>query len=451
MSTSSAEDWNDSDPPLIYRSWRTVCAASFLIYASLGGVLPMLSLFLRTSTGMTWFQVSAVVAGFPFGSAFILPIIRGAKQRHYDPRLGTALGQLLFSFVAMSVSITAQEGALLKLDWRLAVGISVIIGILSTWTLSWLNELAGQTSPSNPRAAREWRLWGAVGFVVPAWCVELLVGSATTADWDQFALLYSISAWSGLVGVIVLLLAWRQELSVPIAEPQATNVAPRNSLSLPLLAACVAVAVLQRCHELWVTPFIENVLELHGVRVQLSLRLSVVSHVAEVATLYGLGRIVWVIGPRLTMLLGLGFWLSRCLVLGWVAQTPLSARAALTNLFFAQILAGIGTVLFAGAAAVVLGRQLRSSRDALSATVFWSSLMAALGLLVVGTITDAALTKVGLPMATRVVNLWPERWEVGSYVLILREWSGLWFGSAVLPLVAMVLLCLSRLRTSLSD
>lgn len=446
MSTPKLGDWDDSDPPLVYRSWRTVCCVSFLIYAAMGSALPMLSLFLRTSAAMPWWQVSTIFAALALGSAIALPLIQFGQRRHYDPRLGTALGQLLCSAVAMAVVICSQNKLLIGADWRIAASLALVAGVLFAWTLSWLHELAGQTAPANPRASREWRLWGAVGFVLPAWCVELAVGRITSVVWEQFEVLFSISAWIGIAAVAVLVIAWQQETSVKPVEIAAAPNREKTTVGGGLLGAVIVVAVLQRWHEFLVVPFIEQVLEQHSSVPPLSLRLSVVPQVAEVATLYALGRVIWLIGVRLSLVTALAVWLFRCLLLGAIAQTPMGAREALTGLFIAQVCGGIATALFAGTAAFAVSQQLKATRLGMRRLVVWSGVVAALALVLIGHGAQVALEKLGAAWAQRFWEALPERVTIGGYVLILRQWSGLWFASSVLPLAALPLVLVARLQ-----
>lgn len=439
MMDNSPTDWDDSDPPLIYRSWRTVCAVSFLTYAAMGSVLPMLPLFIRTSAALSWSRAAVVCAALPLGSALALPMIRWAQRRRYDPRLGTALGQLLCSAIAMSVVMSSQNKLLFRVDWHAAAGLALLYGALVAWTASWLHELAEQTAPSNPHASREWRLWGAVGFVLPAWCVELAVGRMTSSVWDQFEVLYSMSAWIGIAAVAILVVAWQQEVSVRIEEPTSLNSRPLPATSWLLLGAVMLIAVLHRCHDFWVVPFIDRVLEQHQLPSPLSLRLSVVVHVAEVGMLYGLGRLLRMVGTRGGLVLALVVWMGRCVTLGVVAQTPLTARSALTALFIAQVLGGIATVLFFGSSALIVGRELHSKRGGLGTVVMASGVAAAIGVCVAGAMTEVALDQVGFEWAQACWRMLPARVRLGEQLLILREWSGLWFVSGVLPLVALPL------------
>lgn len=451
MDNSPTGDWDDSDPPLIYRSWRTVCTVSFLIYAAMGSVLPMLPLFVRTSAGFRWSHTAFVCAALPLGSAIALPLIRWAQRRRYDPRLGTALGQLLCSAMAMSVVMSSQNKWLFGIDWRAAAGLAVLYGVLVAWTASWLHQLAEQTAPANPHASREWRLWGAVGFVLPAWCVELAVGRITSVAWDQFEVLYSISAWIGIAAVAILVVAWQQEVSVRIDEPTSPSHRAVTATSWLLLGAVMLIAVLQRCHDFWVVPFIDRVLEQHQLPSPLSLRLSVVVHVAEVGMLYGLGRLLQVVGLRGGLVLALLVWVGRCAMLGVVAQTPLTARNALTALFVAQVLGGIATVLFFGSAAAVIGRELPSKRGGLGMVVMASGVAAAMGVCVAGAMTEVALDQVGDEWAQSCWKMLPLRIMLGGQLLILREWSGLWFISGVLPLMALPLALAGGGRKSQTD
>ena len=435
------------DPPYIYRSWRTVCAVSFLMYASLGSVLATLPLFLHDSLKLSWMQTSWVFAVMPLGSMFSIRILRRARQTQYDARLGAALGQMCVAALAMFVAWSGQNGHWVGCDWRRALGLVAAYAVLVPLTQGWLQDIAASTAPTHPNAAREWRLWGAVGFMLPAWATEFIIARFATAEWGRFDVLFVISGWTGIAAAILLLVARTRETTVPIVEapaaPQAASHEPGGGVVLALLL----IGAVLRCHDLWMSPYIEAVLLRHSITVPLTFRLAVVSHVVELATLYVLGQFVLRLGVRLTLLLAIVGWLARCLLLSWIAQTALSPKEALSYLVIAQFIGGASTILFFGPIAVLFGRDIGSAKHGLGAAVSWVALVAAVAVLIAGIAASGALDP--QPTLARVLfERLPEELVIGELAIQLRGWAGLWLLSSLLPLLAFPLVLFATTRRS---
>lgn len=437
----------DDDPPYIYRSWRTVCAVSFLIYASLGGVLATLPLFLHDSLKLSWMETGWVFAVMPLGSMIAVRILRQARKIQYDARLGAALGQMCIAALAMFVGWAGQNGHWAGCDWRHAIGLVAAYGVLVPLTLGWLQDFAASTAPTDPNAAREWRLWGAVGFLLPAWATEFITARFETAEWGRFEVLFVISGWTGIAAAILLLVARTQERTVPIVEAPTSPAPAHYEPGTGVLLALLLIGALLRCHEFWMTPYIEAVLQQHAVELPLTFRLAVVSHVVELTMLYALSQFLLRLGVRLTLLLSVAGWLARCLLLSWIAQTPLSPKEALSYLFMAQTLGGASTILFFGPIAVLFGRDIGSSKQGLGAAVSWVGLIAAIGVLVAGIAASGALDP--QPTLARVLfDKLPEQLVIGESAIRLRGWAGLWFLSSLLPLLAFPLVLFATTRVA---
>ena len=437
----------DDDPPYIYRSWRTVCAVSFLVYASLGSVLATLPLFLHDSLKLSWMKTGWVFAAVPLGSMFSIRILRRARQTQYDARLGAALGQMLAAALAMFVAWAGQNGHWAGCDWRLAIVPVAAYGVLVPLIQGWLQDVAAGTAPTNPNASREWRLWGAVGFVLPAWATEFIASRIASAEWGRFEILFAISGWTGIAAAILLLVARQHETTVPIIEAPTAPYSVPHEPGVGVVLALLLIGALLRCHDLWMTPYIEAVLLQHSITEPLTFRLAVVSHVVEVATLYALGRFLLTLGVRLTLLLAVVGWLARCLLLSWIAQTPLDPKEALTALVIAQFIGGASTILFFGPIAALLGRDIGSAKQGLGAVVSWVGLIAAIAVLIAGIAASGVLDP--QPSIARVlVEKLPEELALGESAIQLRGWAGLWFLSSLLPLLAFPLVLFATTRRS---
>lgn len=448
MTPTQLSERIDDDPPYIYRSWRTVCAVSFLMYASLGSVLATLPLFLHDSLKLNWMETGWVFAVIPLGSMFSIRILRRSRKTQYDARLGAALGQLCAAALAMFVAWAGQNGYWAGVDWRIAIVPVAVYGVLVPLTQGWLQDFAAGTAPTNPNASREWRLWGAVGFMLPAWATEFIAARFATAEWGRFEILFVISAWSGIAAAILLLVARTQETTVPIVEAPTSPKVAQHEPGIGVMLALLLIGALLRCHDLWMSPYIESVLLRHEITVPLTFRLAVVSHVVEVATLYLLGRFLLTLGVRLTLLLAVTGWLARCVLLSWIAQTSLSPKEALVYLFLAQFIGGAATILFFGSIAVLVGRDIGSEKQGLGAIVSWVGLIATIAVVIAGIAASGALDP--QPTIARVLlNKLPEELVIGESAISLRGWAGLWFLSSLLPLLAfpLVLFATTRSRT----
>ncbi len=437
----------DDDPPYIYRSWRTVCAVSFLMYASLGSVLATLPLFLHDSLKLSWMHTGWVFAAIPLGSMFSIRILRRARQAQYDARLGAALGQMTAAAIAMFVAWAGQSGHWAGCDWRIAIVLVASYGVLVPLTQGWLQDFAASTAPTNPNASREWRLWGAVGFMLPAWATEFIAARFATAEWGRFETLFVMSGWTGIAAAILLLVARTQETTVPIVEaPTATAPVPApHEPGTGVVLALLLIGALLRCHDLWMSPYIDAVLLQHSITVPLTFRLAVVSHVVEVATLYVLGQFLLRLGVRLTLLLSVAGWMARCLLLSWIAQMPLSPKEALSYLFLAQFIGGVSTILFFGPIAVLLGRDIGSSKQGLGAAVSWVALVAALAVVMAGIAASGTLDPQPT-LAQMLLNKLPEELVLRETAIPLRGWAGLWMMSSLLPLLAFPLVLFATTR-----
>ena len=198
------------------------------------------------------------------------------------------------------------------------------------------------------------------------------------------------------------------------------------------------IVVLQRCHYLWTAPFFDAVLREHGIQRAFVYRLTVMDQVFELLALYALGFGVLSLGPRRMLAAGTLAWLSRSLLLAWLAQTDASARVAVSCLFASQILSGLATVAFFGTVAAVL--RLHRDRVECSRPVLLAAVAGTVGILLGGVIGDAMPGQHTWQWLAR----FPEAIDLGLLSIQLRGWPGAWWISALPALVATVVVLLAK-------
>lgn len=416
----------------------TLGLVSLLHYATLGALLPLLPLFLRETLGLTWTDTGIVLAGLPLGVVAAPHIVRLATRFGIDARTGLAGSHLAAAGLVMVVASMRNEGA----DQAVAVSHAAIAVLLYSTLLTpsflWLPELAGRRSGVSETA---WRLWGAIGFVAPAWVFE--VGFSRVASIvDSVAsheLALIAAGWLGVATVVAALAVPAEEdrLLADMKEDDGRSSPP----GILLLFALLLMIVLQRVHSAWTAPFFADVIGRFEIPQPIIHRLCVVSGVFEVAALYGLGFVLSLTGARIGMIIGILGWAARSVLLAWVAQTPLSVREALCWLMVAQALYGLSLVGFFGSFAAMSAERFQLLKH--RRLSMFAGIVGAAALVALGTLTDAMVSA-----APESISLLPLTHSFHGHTLNLRGWSGVWWQTALPAMPALLFALFGKWKTT---
>lgn len=429
MGSSTSDGTEFTESPYALHSWRVVCVISFLAHAAWGAILPTLPITLRDALHLPWEFVVLSYAMLPLGTVLAMPLLRRSRDPKFDCRLSLAICQLISAGLAMSIAWYAQQATLQAVDGRIVAVVALGYGMLVPLTASGLHEFARRTMPGQPKASSEWKLWGALGFVLPAWVTEFAASRLGHSSWTTFESLCTISGWAGILAVLILLVARQQESESrgPQDDPEPGS---RPTLGIGLAGTVVVFAVLFRCHELWMPFFLVETLQKHHIEVPLVMRMSVIAHVFELVGLYAAGRLLTLTGIRVLLLIAAACWLTRSVLLGGVMELQLTPRQALLGLFAAQALGGLAIVWTAAPIALLVGSDVSRSRSGLGHVVGWIGFIGAIAVIVCGTLSSGFIDPQAEPWIQVIVNRLPREIEYGEFTVPLRGWSGLWLISA---------------------
>lgn len=402
---------------------------------TLGSLLPVLPLYARRTLHYSWQQTSLLLAGLSAGILAGPLLIRVGRQLRLDARLGLAASHLIAGGLIMAMAW-----------WRSAVEVgqpapiptpplaslcAALYAIALAPALTWLPEAARDVFPQPAvPGARMWRLWAAVGFVLPAWITETAL-----VKFPQFQngiasldILLLFCGWGSLLTAVVALLTRGGSGESPILQDQPSQ---RPGMSAGLVLAIIFLVAVQKCHHLWTAPYFDEVARRNGITAPMVHRLIVVSQVFEVLGLYLMACIIRPGNARLLMAGGAIALVSRSTLLSWLESVwPHSpyfgAENQMAILFSAQALYGMSLAGFLGALGVALRPCGMTAGGGRTASLL--GLATLFGVLLGGMLADALITgNSSSSLASLLRNLPP---TVPRTPFSLTGWSGVWLLSA---------------------
>ena len=166
------------------------------------------------------------------------------------------------------------------------------------------------------------RLWGTIGFVLPAWCIEPFYLSRFEGDaMDKARGIVLMSA--GVVGIVMAVYC----LTLPNTPPdkKSSDFAPGRVLGLlrlrhfaVLVGVSLIVSIAHKYFWVWNAPYLRDLLNSVGIQQAVEQRISSIGQIAEVCVMAVLGIFLSRLGFKRTMLIGATAYMLRFLILAWV-------------------------------------------------------------------------------------------------------------------------------------
>ncbi len=414
----------------------------FLQYFAEGCYLPIISVYLQDAFGFDSAELGYVGAALAMGT-IVAPVI---------------LGQLVDRHIAtqhvLSVCHLASGAVMLLLYFQTNVVAVVILGTLYSTLYVPSRMLANSLVFHHLRNPdREFpliRLWGTIGFIVPAWLIELYWLNGLEGQELSGARGIAL-AMAGVGGLILGLYS----LTLPKTPPDksARSFAPgkvvrllrfRNFLVLVLVTFAIAMA--HQFYFVWNSPFIKAILQSGGVGGAWEQRVSSLGQMAEIAVLTAVGIAILRLGFKRVMLIGLLAYLLRCLLFVGAASLGEPFGLVMTIVCVGQVLHGFCFGCFLAVAYMYVDRF--SPRD------IRGSMQNVYGTLVIGTgfffgglfggwvgdmfTTDVGQVtvrdKLGISLKAGMMRFT----SIGTSQDQIRDWPGIWLSCAVLVVLCLI-------------
>ncbi|MCH8830006.1 MAG: MFS transporter [Planctomycetes bacterium] len=401
-----------------------------------------------TKTG--WMAGVAALAVGPLLAPFIIGQL---VDRHFATQHVVAVCHLAGGMLMLLLFFIAR-GDLLPENTDLYLPILILGALYSTLyvpTMMLTNSLTFQHPKAREREFPPIRLWGTIGFIVPAWLVEGYFLSGLKGDeLDQARSV--ILALAGIGGLIMGVYS----LTLPHTPPSLEDkkkmalgkvlglLRLRSFLILVLIS--FLIAVVHQFYFVWNSPYVEAILLQGGTDSAWAQRISSIGQIFEIVVMAFLGFSVKRFGFKITMLAGAAAYLLRCLIFAGAVMIDGAFPFVLTLVCCGQALHGFCFGCFIAAAFMFTDRV--APKDARgSMQTFYGTFVLGLGMFIgaylSGQIGERFTTEA--PSKTAAV---PDS-VVGSRGVLRfedkqnkqyhdRDWPAIWLSGAAMAGVALL-------------
>jgi nucleoside transporter len=417
----------------------------FLQYFIEGCFLPIISVYLQDSLGFNAKELGLFGAALAVGPLVAPFIIGQLVDRHFATER------------VLSCCHLVGGGILLALYFQTAFWPALILGtIYSTLyvpAMMLTNSLTFHHLKDRDREFPAIRLWGTIGFIVPAWLVELyflkgLTGAELNTGRGVVLALAGIGAL--VMGIYSLTLP-----HTPPKRDAESKLAPGKVIGLlrfrhflVLVLISFLIAIVHKFYFVWNSPYLSMILKRGDILGAWEQRIASIGQIFEVVVMAFLGFTVKRFGFKWTMLAGAGAYLLRCLVFAGAVTLEGPFSLVMTSVCIGQALHGFCFGCFLAVAYMYVDRvsplDVRGSMQSFYG-VFIIGLGFFIGGFVSGAIGDAFTTQAGtetvrsqfgIASETGMVSLLSE--ENGVQTEMVRDWVGLWLAGAAMAAVAFI-------------
>lgn len=324
----------------------------FLQYFMQGAYLPIVSVYVQDylhfdSRQVGWFG-SALAVG-----PLLAPIVVGQLvDRHFATERVLAACHLLAAALMLALYSQTQFWPVFALG--------TLYSVLYVPTMMLTNALALAHLADRQREFPRVRLWGTIGFILPAWLIEYWWLSGLEGD--------SLAEARGvalLLAAIAGLVMAGYSLTLPHTPPAGRpddRFAPAEIAALlstrrvlVLVAVSFLVAMVHNFYFVWNSPFLTSTLARSGIRSAWEQRISSLGQVSEIAVMAVLGLALARWGFKRVMLVGILAYLARSLLLAAAGSTS-AGSAGLALATVAQAMHGFCFGCFLAAAYIYVDR-----------------------------------------------------------------------------------------------
>jgi len=410
-----------------------LCVMMFLQYFVQGCYLPIISVYLKDALGFDSTQIGAFGSALAVGPLLAPFVIGQLVDRHFSTEK------------VLSVCHACGGLLMLALYWQTNFWVVVVLGtlysVLYVPSMMLTNSLAMHHLPNRDRQFPLVRLFGTIGFIVPAWLIEpvLLSGLEGDALNTGRGVALALSGGAGIVMAVYCLL-------LPHTPPQrreGAKLAPVAAMGLMryrnflvLVAITFFVALVHKFYFVWNGPFLTHVLRSGDIQTAWEQRISSLGQISEIGVMAGLGLLIARIGFKWTMVIGAAAYTLRCLIFAGADALGADFSVTMTLACVGQVLHGFCFGCFLAAAFMYVDRY--------SPTDIRGSVQNLYGTLVIGLGFFAG------GLVSGRIGTWCEIRDANGKV-IDYHWTEMWLSCALLAAVCMVAFALLFPRDAPAD
>ncbi|QDU38558.1 Putative nucleoside transporter YegT [Maioricimonas rarisocia] len=436
----------------------------FLQYFVQGSYLPVVTEYLRSGLGFAPSQLGAFGAAISIGPLVAPFFIGQLVDRHMATE--RVLAFCHFAGGIIMISLFFLEGF-----WPIFL-LGAAYSALYVPSMMLTNSLTFSHLADREREFPLVRLWGTIGFVLPAWWVEMVyLKGLEGSELDRARGI--VLMFAGVSGLLMAVYSLTLPHTPPVKKDQ-PDLAPGKVLQLlklrhfaVLVGISLVVAVSHKYFFVWNSPYLRHILDQVGIRSALEGRISSIGQIAEVLVMTGLGWSIKRYGFKATMLAGVSAYLLRCLLFalavtieggqasysmsGWMPQIEMNGPAAMvfTLVAMGQALHGFCFGCFLATAYMYVDRvapaDVRGSMQTFYGTFIVGAGMFAGGFVggwigeLFETSPDATPLRSALGVASQAgmaefVRELPD----GTAEAFVADWTGIWLSGALLAAVALI-------------
>jgi len=410
VSEAAAETQTRSSLPLMTR----LSVMMFLQYFIQGSYLPIASVYVQKTLGFSERQVGA------FGSALAVgPILAPFLLGHLvDRRFAT---QRVIAFCHFSGGVLMLALCTQSAFWPVII-LGTTYSVVYIPTMMLTNSLAFQHLKNSDLEFPWVRLFGTIGFVVPAFLIELWwLRGMKYEQLDQARVVCFIFA--GLMGLVMGVYSLFLPHTPPAGKDK-NDYAPgviigmmRYRHFLVLVLISFLIAIVHKFFFVWNGPFLREILDRGGWEGAAVMMISAIGQLFEVMVMVVLGFAISKFGFKATLITGAVAYALRCILFAMVFNLE-SFAGRLALAFTGQALHGLCFGCFLATAYIYVDRVAPKDVRGSMQTMY-GTLVIALGFFAGGFIAG----EVGA------------RFNTGTVDDPIYNWTMIWLSSAALAAV----------------
>ncbi len=414
VSEAVAPTQSKSSLPLLSR----LSVMMFLQYFIQGAYLPVASIYVQDTLGFNGRQVGWFGSALAVGP-ILAPFLLGQLV---DRRFAT---QQVVAFCHLSGGILMLALCTQSAFWPVMI-LGTAYSVVYVPTMMLTNALAFQHLKNSDLEFPWIRLFGTIGFVVPAFLVESWWLKGLEGDALEQARVFAF-VLAGLMGLVMGSYALFLPHTPPAGKDK-SDYAPgviirmmRYRHFLVLVLISFLVAIVHKFFFVWNGPFLREILDSGGWAGAAEQRISSVGQLFEVIVMTVLGFAIARFGFKATLIAGAVAYTLRCVLFAAVFAVDISFASKLALAFTGQALHGLCFGCFLAAAYIYVDRVAPQDVRGSMQTMY-GTLVIALGFFVGGFVSG----EVG------------EWFTTGNGAAEVRDWPMIWMSSAALAAATVV-------------